>query len=250
MKLTSIIFLGLGMTAAIASGDANLRVNTSTRQLRNSNQLSGGSWVYYLLLNAVTGSPTLEECCSHQHPACVAPLGPLFRDKHHCSGSSSGSSSSSSSSGSNSYSDSDTINEDDGSESVSGNSNSDNSYSNGESNSNTGNGNGDNGNGDSTQEQYLANEYTNGGSGSASQVEGAKGLHVWAFLVAALVVGIVAAALMANKKRKKTQPNDHTLSGSVKKRMALFGGGMFHKDTAAAKSSLCENDYANEPTFR
>ena len=50
-----------------------------------------------------------------------------------------------------------------------------------------------------TEEQYLEyNEY-NEGSGYANQINGKKNLNVWPFLIAALVVGTVAAALMAKK---------------------------------------------------
>lgn len=48
------------------------------------------------------------------------------------------------------------------------------------------------------------------------------------------------------KRQQRTEPNGHTLSGSVQKRMALFGGGMFRKESPAAASSLYENGYENE----
>jgi len=247
MKLTSTILLGLGMTAAMASGDANLRANTSSRQL-NSNQASGGTWMFYLMLNALLAPIDAAgggNCCSSAPPArCSAPhLGPPASSS--C-GSGSGSSSNQTggksgnsqsgngegtSQGYNEYSYSD------------GEDASDYSYSDGEEVA------GDSDEDNSTQESYLANEYTNGGSGNAAQVDGSKGLNVWPFLAAALVVGIVAAALMAKKKRQRTEPNSHTLSGSVQKRMALFGGGMFRKEKPAAASSLCENDYENEPSL-
>ncbi len=55
MKLTPTTFiLGLGLSAAIASEEANLRANASTRQLSNSNQqASGGTWLFYLMLNTL-----------------------------------------------------------------------------------------------------------------------------------------------------------------------------------------------------
>jgi len=55
MKLTpTTFFLGLGLSAAIASEEANLRANASTRQLSNSNQqASGGTWLFYLMLNTL-----------------------------------------------------------------------------------------------------------------------------------------------------------------------------------------------------
>ena len=201
MKLTSTIFLGLGMTAAMASGDANLRANTSSRQL-NSNQASGGTWMFYLMLNALLAPIDASgggNCCSSAPPArCSAPhLGPPVSTCGSGSGSGSGSSSSSSSKNgqtSQSSGQSDGTSQGyDGYSYTDGEDASGYSYSDGE--EAAGDSDGDN----SNQEQYLANEYTNGGSGNAAQVDGSKGLNVWPFLAAALVVGIVAAALMAKK---------------------------------------------------
>jgi len=197
MKLTSTIFLGLGMTAAMASGDANLRANTSSRQL-NSNQASGGTWMFYLMLNALLAPIDASgggNCCSSAPPArCSAPhLGPP-------TSSSCGSGSSSSSSSSQNGQTSGTSGQSDGtSQGYDGYSYSDGEDASGYSYSDGEEAAGDSDEDDSTQEQYLANEYTNGGSGNAAQVDGSKGLNVWPFLAAALVVGIVAAALMAKK---------------------------------------------------
>jgi hypothetical protein len=102
------------------------------------------------------------------------------------------------------------------------------------------------GNDDANKNMYLSNN--GNGNGSASQVNGAKRVPVWPFLVAALAVGVVAAALMANKRKKARQGN-HALNGSIKRRMELFSGGLHRKQKPAAESSLSENDYENEPTF-
>jgi hypothetical protein len=193
MKLTSTIFLGLGMTAAMASGDANLRANTSSRQL-NSNQASGGTWMFYLMLNALLAPIDAAgggNCCSSAPPArCSAPhLGPPASSS--CG---SGSSSSQNDQTSKTSGQSDGTSQGyDGYSYSDGEDASGYSYSDGEEAA------GDSDEDNSTQEQYLANEYTNGGSGNAAQVDGSKGLNVWPFLAAALVVGIVAAALMAKK---------------------------------------------------
>jgi hypothetical protein len=112
----------------------------------------------------------------------------------------------------------------------------------------TGNGNGygNVGNDDANKNEYLSSN--SNGSGHASQVKGAKSMPVWPFLVAALTVGVVAAALMA-KKRKKARQGNHALNGSIKRRMELFSGGLHRKEKPAAASPLYENDYENEPSF-
>jgi hypothetical protein len=196
MKLLSPILLGLGLlSAAMASDDANhLRANTSARQLSSNNSGSGGgTWMWYLMLNALHAmedhrggphscgcNPHLPRCgLPHTHGTCIS---------HSGSGSSSGGGDG-----------------DDGGddcsgypscwcnggcaveESSSGNDNESNkeNYDDNESTTN--------------EEQYLEyNEY-NEGYGYANQINGKKNLNVWPFLIAALVVGTVAAALMAKK---------------------------------------------------
>eukprot|EP00986_Skeletonema_menzelii_P000802 scaffold237_cov146-Skeletonema_menzelii.AAC.5 len=208
--------------------------DSDMNQVSNSTGDGGGSWMYYLMLNALHGPLDAAGhggCCDeHVHPRCLAPhIGPHKNDKTgSCSSSSSASGrcmiwnkcfwsgiTGSSSATSN------------GSASGSG---------------------GDNGGGSGTQEQYLAN----GRGGNVQGINGSKGLNVWGFLVAALVAGVVSAALMAFKKEREeqTEPRNHMLSGAVQKRMALFRGGMFGTERpATASSPLCENDYENEPSL-
>ena len=180
MKLTSIFFLGLGITAALASGNSNLRANTPSRQLSDSNQPSGGVWMYYLMLNALHG-PLDHGCCtSHPEPRCKAPH---FK----CSSSSGGSG------GGN-----DDENDDPDSRMYYNESES--SISSNYLSSVSGSGTSSSGASGGAQEQYLANEYNNGGNGNAQNVGSSAGSHVWPFLAAALAVGVVAAALVTLKK--------------------------------------------------
>ena len=165
--------------------------------------------MYYLMLNALHGP--LDHGCCHDHPRCHAPHFGPGPDSESCSsgsGSSGGGSSCSDDcvsddcipcgrnattteessstswlswfSGSSTSTSSSTASDGYGTDDASGKSD----Y------------NGD----DGTQEQYLANEYNNGGSGNAQNVGGSNGSNVWPFLAAALAVGIVAAALVTLKK--------------------------------------------------
>eukprot|EP00986_Skeletonema_menzelii_P000804 scaffold237_cov146-Skeletonema_menzelii.AAC.7 len=349
MKLTSIIILGLGMTA-LASGDANLRANAPSRQLRNSQQASGGTWMYYLMLNCLaapadvvglgcgksecnnststssgsgrelwgsdgystsssssssagtsawsddahsssssskSSSTSTSSSCPvrcHKAPHLKPPHLPhphKPKTKKHSGGSSgkkSGSSgsgnkwSSGTSSGSNYNTDgssSTTTWGDDGYKSDSsgyGDDENGEKSENGWYNDDAGNygggsdenygenaeeeeNSGDDayvGSDDSEKNQYLSN--SNGKGGNAVQINSGKSMPVWPFLVAALAVGVVAAALIANR-RKKARRGNHALNGSIKRRMELFSGGLPRKEKPAAESSLYENDYENEPSF-
>ncbi len=238
MKLTSIIFLGLSMTAAVASGDVNLRGNALSRQLgagssgdeadgenveeaegdpddensdennyddvdqenaeggsdenydsylygnitqgnftsdestdnyqvsdSNGNGNGGGSWMYYLMLNALNlplDAVGQGGCCkTNPPPRCnVAPHIGPHKDSH------TGSCSSFSSGGS--------------------------ASSNGSGGSRSG--------GDSGIKEQYEQYIGNGRGGNVQQVNGSKGLNVWGFLIAALIAGVVSAALMAFKK--------------------------------------------------
>ena len=163
--------------------------------------------MYYLMLNALHGpldAVGKGGCCSGSPPSrCGAPhLGPSCSSSDSSSGGSSSSSgsssggsstggsstggSSSSSSSSSHWWSSSSSSTSDGSDGSDGDEADADGYSYNDDNS-------------SAQEQYLTNEYNNGDSGNATQVNGSKGLNVWPFLAAALVVGVVAAALMAKK---------------------------------------------------
>ncbi len=173
----------------MASDDANhLRANTSARQLStDTSGIGGGTWMWYLMLNAVNAPLDLhggEHSCVHEcPPRCGVPnIGPGCKS-HSGSGSDGG--------------DGGGGGDDDGcgdcgqatseSSSAVDGSNSGNDY-NYEDNENT-----------NTEEQYLEyNEY-NEGSGYANQINSGKSFNVWPFLIAALVVGIAAAALIAKK---------------------------------------------------
>jgi hypothetical protein len=232
MKLLSPILLGLGLlSAAMASDDTNhLRANTSARQLStDSSGIGGGTWVWYLMLNGLNAVhdlkggphscgciPNLPRCGPgppHMHGTCSSHSG--------SGGSGSGSGSGSGGSGcsgnccnpngcaveesSSNYSNNGddsassynkSTNDDYSGENDDGN-NQANYYNNNDDGASGGNNN-DNEN-TSTEEQYLEyNEY-NEGSGYANQINGEKNLNIWPFLIAALVVGIVAAALMTKK---------------------------------------------------
>lgn len=233
MKLTSIIFLGLSMTVAVASGDVNLRGNALSRHLgagssgdeadgenveeaegdpddensdennsddvdqenaegdsdenydsylygnitqgnftsdestdnyqvsdSNGNGNGGGSWMYYFMLNALN----LPLDAVGQGGCCKTNPPTRCHFPHIGPGPHKDSHTGSCSSAS----------------------------SNGSGGSRSG---GDSG----TQEQYE--QYIgNGRGGNAQQVHGSKGLNVWGFLIAALIAGVVSAALMASKK--------------------------------------------------
>ena len=138
--------------------------------------------MYFLFLNGLNALGDLQCgpnscCCNESHPRCHhAPLPPLTQ-KHCSSSSDSGSSGGGDSGGGYAVS-----------ESAATTSYEDNENINTEDNENT-----------NTEEQYLEyNEY-NDGSGYTNQINSGKNLNVWPFLIAALVVGIVAAALMAKK---------------------------------------------------
>jgi hypothetical protein len=273
MKLLSPILLGLGLlSAAMASDNTNhLRTNTSARQLStDSSGIGGGTWVWYLMLNGLNavgdnmGGP--DGCCCNDPPKRCEVLHVCLPHTHkHCSsgggGSGSGSSGggsgcsgsscatsdgSSASSSSSNYSsngdDSDSsynksTNDDYSGENDDGN-NQANYYNNNDDGASGGNNN-DNEN-TSTEEQYLEyNEY-NEGSGYANQINGEKNLNIWPFLIAALVVGIVAAALMTKKRKQTANGYRDTLAKSVKRRMQYFQGG------SSASVSLSQNGYDNE----
>jgi hypothetical protein len=320
MKLTStILFLGLGMSATVASEEANLRANASSRHLASySNQKSSGAtWMFYLMLNTLSAPIDLMGF------ACGS-------SECYNSTSSSSSSSSSESWGTDGYSTTTTSTAswtndahtstsswtndghtssnstcperchkaphlhpphppkpkpkpkpktitttttsttwatdgheekwtddghhgdeeeswgDDGNGDKSGYNNDANSdgVENGGAVANNDNGNGNSGYDDANKNQYLSSN--SNGSGNASQIKGAKSMPVWPFLVAALAVGVVAAALMA-KKRKKARQGKKALKRSIKSRMELFSGGLHRKEKPAAASPLYENDYQNEP---
>ena len=331
MKITSIISLGLSMTAAMASGDANLRANASSRQLRNSGQGSGGTWMYYLMLNALAApadvlgigacgksqcnnststsgssshrdlwesdgysssswesdghsssssssssksstSSSSSNCPPRCHAPHLHPPHPKPPKKPSSGGKKSDSSSGKNSSGKNSSSGSYTTNDDtnddnavawgeDGYKSASSGNGDDGDNENSSGNSwydddagNSGGGSDDGNSGDDAyggsddeaRNSYLSNN--NGNGGNAVQINSGKSMPVWPFLAAALVVGVVAAALIANR-RKQARRGNHALNGSIKRRMELFSGGLPRKEKPAAESSLYENDYENEPSY-
>lgn len=238
MKLLSPILLGLGLlSAAMASDNTNhLRANTSARQLStDSSGNGGGTWMWYFMLNALhaiedhRGGP--HSCgCIPNLPRCGVPP-----HMHGTCSSHSGSGGSGGGSGGDDGDDGDDCSgcwcNDDGcavEESSNGNGNESNEGNN-KDNENT-----------STEEQYLEyNEY-NEGSGYANQINGKKNLNVWPFLIAALVVGIVAAALMTKKRKQTANGYRDTLAKSVKRRMQYFQGG------SSASVSLSQNGYDNE----
>ena len=148
-------------------------------QVSDSNNNGGGSWMYYFMLNALKAPLDAVghgDCCkTHPPPRCRFPhMGPLSHKDSHTS--------------------SNTCNN----------------------SGDTGGGarcyiwnrcfwsgitsNGSGSGGDSgikeQYEQYLGN----GHGGNVQQVNGSKGLNVWGFLIAALIAGVVSAALMAFKK--------------------------------------------------
>lgn len=281
MKLLSPILLGLGLLGAATASDStnNLRANISARQLSSSGSDSE-SWIYFLFLNGlnavgdIRGGPNSCCCnksldrCHHPHLPCPPPA------KKHCSsgggGSGSGgsggsggggggsqatsdsdgsSASSSSSNYSNNGDDSNSnydksANDDYSGENDDGN-NQANYYNNNDDGANGGNNQGNDDGSGSGEDQYLYNEY-NGGNGNVNQITGGKSISVWPIIIAAIAIGAVAAALVATKKRKRSEQPDHVLNGSVRKRMELFRGGMFRKEQTTASSALCENGYVNE----
>ena len=184
----------------MASDDANhLRANTSARQLStDSSGNDGGSWIYFLFLNGLNALEDLNHgpnsCVIRCEPRCHHPhLGPGC--SHSGNGGNGGGDGGSGGDGggggcgddcggdSQATSDASSAVE----ESYSGNDN-DSNEENYDDNENTTN-----------EDQYLEyNEY-NEGSGYANQINSGKSFNVWPFLIAALVVGIVAAALMAKK---------------------------------------------------
>ena len=211
MKLTSIFCLGLGMTAAMASGDSYLRVNGSSRQLSDSNQSSGDIFHAAMqralgpgppppppphAINSGDGDDGSDEGSDNEDCTCFCedveenikvcycletgedcPVDyeesaeseePVETQKSWLSWFSGSSTSSSAASGG------------DGTDDASENTDHD----------------GD----DATQEQYFANEYNSGGAGNAQNAGGSSAANVWPFLVAALVVGVLAAALVTLKK--------------------------------------------------
>ena len=93
-------------------------------------------------------------------------------------------------------------------------------------------------NDDAAQNSYVSNSYQ---SANASQIAGGKSLPVWPFLAAALIVGVIAAVLMANK-RKQDRRGNHALNEFIKR-------GLPRREKPAAESSLYENDYENESSF-
>ena len=180
MKLTSIFCLGLGMTAAMASSDSYLRVNGSSRKLSHS-AMQRALGHFPSPPSSSTGSSDgggdedegdddcqCENFREDNYCGCLQCGGgcayeePVETKKSWLSwfGGSSTSSSSTASGGA------------DGAD-------------NGE---------------DGIQEQYFANEYNSGGAGSAQNASGSSAANVWPFLAAALVVGVVAAALVTLKK--------------------------------------------------
>jgi len=341
MKFTLTIFLiGLGLSAAIASDEANLRANAHSRQLANSQEASGGVWMYYLMLNAIAapidrlGFACGQSVCNQSsrrelwgsdgYSSSTSSATSTWSDDTYSASSNSTSSSSSSSSsvcpvrchkaphlkpphpkpkrkskknkkknngGKKSGSGSNSTWADDGNGSngwaddgnggngwsddgngwaddgyhrdSSGGGDDDKSSENGggswynddgnseetENDDVNGGGGDDNfvGSDDAESTQYLSNNSGNGNA-NAAQINSGKSMPVWPFLVAALTVGVVAAALMA-KKRKQARRGNHALNGSIKRRMQLFSGGVPRKEKPAAESSLYENDYENEPSF-
>jgi len=344
MKFTLTIFLGLGLSAAIASDEANLRANAHSRQLTNSQEASGGVWMYYLMLNAIAapidrlGYACGQSVCNrssrrelwgsdgYSSSSTSSATSTWSDDTYSASSNSTSSSSSSSSSsvcpvrchkaphlkpphpkpkrkskknkkknngGKKSGSGSNSTWADDGNGSngwaddgnggngwsddgngwaddgyhrdSSGGGDDDKSSENGggswyndDGNSeetenddgNGGSGGDDNfvGSDDAESTQYLSNNSGNGNGNAQAQINSGKSMPVWPFLVAALTVGVVAAALMA-KKRKQARRGNHALNGSINRRMQLFSGGVPRKEKPAAESSLYENDYENEPSF-
>jgi len=233
MKLLSPILLGLGLlSAAMASDDTNhLRANTSARQLStDSSGNGGGTWVWYFMLNALHAIedhrggphscgciPNLPRCGPgppHMHGTCSSHSGSGGSGSgssgggsgcsgNSCATSDGSSASSSSSNYSNNGDDSDSsynksTNDDYSGENDDGN-NQANYYNNNDDGANGGNNQGNDDGSGSEEDQYLEyNEY-NEGSGYANQINGEKNLNIWPFLIAAFVVGIVAAALMTKK---------------------------------------------------
>ena len=207
MKLTSIFFLGLGMTAVMASGDSYLRVNKSSRQLSDSNQSYGK--IFHSMQRTLLGPlPPPVPPPPPPHPPIISSSG----------GSGGGDGSDGDDEGGDDededgrayeesaeekswYSDSSAASGGDGTDNASENSDYNGEdgiqeqYSAVNASENT-DYNGD----DATQEQYFANEYNGGGAGSAQNAGGSSAANVWPFLVAALVVGVVAAALVTLKK--------------------------------------------------
>ena len=209
MKLTSIFFLGLGMTAAMASGDSYLRANKSSRQLSDSNQSSGK--IFHSMQRTLLGPP----------PPPVPPPPPPHPPITSSSGGSDGGDEGGDEGGDDEdeggrayeesaeekswYSDSSTS-----SSAASGGDGTDNASENSDYNGEDGiqeqysavtaSENSDYNGDDATQEQYFANEYNSGGAGNAQNAGGSSAANVWPFLVAALVVGVVAAALVTLKK--------------------------------------------------
>jgi hypothetical protein len=240
MKLLSPILLGLGLlSAAMASDDTNhLRANTSARQLStDSSGNGGGTWMWYFMLNALhviedhRGGP--HSCgCIPELPRCGPPHMHGTCSSHSGSGGSGG--------GSSGGDDSQAASDGSSAASSSNNGDSNSSYNKSANDDSSGEENYDDNENTNTEEQYLEyNEY-NEGSGYANQINGKKNLNVWPFLIAALVVGTVAAALMAKKRKQTTNGGADTLAKSVKRRMQYFQGG------SSASVSLSQNGYENE----
>ncbi len=237
MKLLSPILLGLGLlSAATASDNANhLRANTSARQLSTeSSGIGGGTWMWYFMLNVVNGPLDLhggEHSCGCNDPPlrCGVPHIHSTCSSHSGSGGGgSGSGGSGGGGGSQATSDgssasssySNNSNNDDGSNSSYNKSANDdysgenddgnnqaNYYNNNDDGANGGNNQGNDDGSGSEEDQYLEyNEY-NGGNGNANQITGGQSISVWPILIAAIVIGAVAAALVATKKVSFTFAN-------------------------------------------
>ena len=71
-------------------------------------------------------------------------------------------------------------------------------------------------------------------------VNNAGGVPIWPFIVGALVAGVVGAAFVVSRRKRRVEQDEHPLDGAVKKRQRLFSG------FSRKKKGALNEDFDNE----
>lgn len=96
-------------------------------------------------------------------------------------------------------------------------------------------------NGDGHDNDWTQSELGNGDNYQGTGSSAGAAVNVGIFLVGAAVAAVVGAALMATRKRRQEDEENHPLEGSLKKRMKLFSGGVFRKKGPALNGDVAED---------
>lgn len=257
-RSAAILLLSVALcngAAAEQSTTSNLRASVPSHSHQSRRELGFSNW-FSTMLNSLQCVGPMPPASCHKGAGGSSGGGKSSGGSSASGSSASGGSTKDASSGSNydssnqdsaeSYNNDSSSN---GSSSSSGNSNGSDSYS---KNSNGDGGNDDamadvsyddkyDWNGDGHDNDWTQSELGNGDNYQGTGSSAGAAVNVGIFLVGAAVAAVVGAALMATRKRRQEDEENHPLEGSLKKRMKLFSGGVFRKKGPALNGDVAED---------